>query len=183
MHYFFAKSIWMHFLFREFTLNPFCFARSLWINYLLRVSLWIHYLSRELTICFGNSPWIHLLFLQNHYKFEWRWICYPFHCNTVNSLFISRIFYEFTICFANLLWINYPFREITVNSLSFSRISYKFTTYFAISSWIHFFFANSLFFTRIHYLFRDFSLNSLSYANSRSVSPIHLESSIFAKPL
>ena len=77
----FANSPWIHF-------------SATMIHYLIRVSLWIHYLIREFTICFAfhyedtiffanslsasrflfkfficfsNSPWIHYLFLRNHY--------------------------------------------------------------------------------------------------------------------
>ena len=80
------------------------------------------------------------------------------------SLSISRIHYEFTVCFGNSFLINYSFREFTIdllsfleftlnpisvswvrhlfrenamNSLSLSRIHYELTIHFANSPWIH----------------------------------------------
>ena len=57
------------------------------------------------------------------------------------SLGISRINYEFTVCFENFLWIHYLFRGSTKNSFCVSRIHVLFREYFI----------NSLSISRIHY--------------------------------
>ena len=96
---------------------------------------------RDFTICFTNSPWIHNLLREI----------------TVNSLSLSRIYYEFTICFVISPLIH-----------RFSPNHYEFTICFAISLWIHYLlresttgFANS---PLIHYLFRRITMNFLSFS-------------------
>ena len=110
-------------------------------------------------IYIANSSRIHLMF----------------HEFIMNSLFISRISYEFTSCFANLLWINGLYRESNKNSQSvsriyfvftmklllFSRIYYKFTILIADLSRIRNFTMNSLSISRIKYksiLFGEFTM-------------------------
>ena len=106
----FAYFLSIHYLFREFTTDPLslsrvyykftiCFSNLLWIYYFSANWLWIHYLVREFNfefiIFFANSLWIQYLFRDF----------------TMNSLSVSRIQYEFTIC-----------RELILNTLSFSQI-------------------------------------------------------------
>ena len=126
-HYEFAmKSLWIHFLSREF-ISFSRFHCQFIISFVNTLSFSrIQYLFREFTL----NP---LYFLQHHYKFESRWIHYPFHFNTVNSLFISRFYYEFAICFAISLWIHYLFREFTLNPLSFSQNHDEFSILFTFS--------------------------------------------------
>ena len=157
-------------------------------------SLWIHYRSRKFTILLANSPWIHF-FSRDHYEYIFIFFVYSL------SSHVLWFFYEFTIFFAISLWIH-VFPEINMNSLSAPLnpfISAK-------SLWIHFLLGditlNSLSFSRnqfefiicfgisllIHYLFREFTMNSVwnhyettmkslwihyLFANSLSVSPIH----------
>ena len=127
------KQLWNHY---ELTIF---FAKSLWINYRLRFSLWIHFLfcdftmysqsvsrkSYESTILFAKSIWIHYLFPEftlnrlfspNHYKF---------------TIFLNSLSF-----FANPPWIHYLLRQITMNSLPVSRIIYEFAIWFAILLWL-----------------------------------------------
>ena len=65
-----AISIWKHYLFRAFALNPLFTAKSQWYHYLLRVSPWIHNFFRELTICLANfrkSLWTQYEITMIHY--------------------------------------------------------------------------------------------------------------------
>ena len=95
----------------------------------------------EFNIYFANSIWIDL---QSTIPLaESRWIYYPFHFITVNTLTASRFYYVFTICSANSPWIHYPFLGITLNLLSFSLHHCENTIYFAISLWIHYIFWES----------------------------------------
>ena len=55
-----------------------------------------------------------------------QWYHYLFCSYTLNSLSVSRIHYEFTVCFANSPWIHCLFRESTMNLLSLWRIHYKY---------------------------------------------------------
>ena len=99
----------------------------------------------------------------------------------MNPLIVFRNHYEFTIYFANSLWIH---------SLSVSRIYLESTIFFDTtmnslwnyyeitmkSIWIHYLFRyftrNSSFFSRIHYIFREFPINL------RSASPFFYEFTI-----
>ena len=107
----------IHYRFRECTLNPLSFLR----NYF------------ELTILFTKSVWKHPLHdftvprinLISTISFVISlWSHYIFREFTLNTLSVSRNYYEFTICSANLLWIHYPFRDISFKSLSVSLIHY-----------------------------------------------------------
>ena len=138
IHYLFAKSRWIQFLFREFTFNSLSNKRiyylRLFIHY--RLTSFISYsisISRthiEFMICFVNSLWSHLF----------------------NS--------EFTIFIANSPWIHYLFCEFTMTWQSVSQIIYNFTIFIASSLKIHYIiFTKSLW---IHHHIREFTLNSLS---------------------
>ena len=83
---FFAKSLCIYYLFRELTINslPF-FANSLLIHHL-----------------FGEIPMNSLSLSRIHYKLI---TCFAN---------FSRIYHEFTICFAYSLWIHYCCDEFTI---------------------------------------------------------------------
>ena len=64
----YAKLLWIHCLFRKFTMISLFFVNS----------SWIHYLFRDFIYCFSNPPWINYLFreytmnsLSIHYLFRW----------------------------------------------------------------------------------------------------------------
>ena len=157
MHYFFSKSLWIHYLLRDFTRNSSSFSRirELPMNSLSSLNSlsfprifftnslwWIHYLFCDFTL---NSP----TYYQNHYECnnlsaKLIWIHYLLRDFTMNSLYVSRIHPKFIV-----------FRQITLNSLSalcFTVITLSFfcelTICFADSPWIH-------------YLFREIPMISL----------------------
>ena len=70
-----------------------------------------------------------------------------FHEFTFNSLSLSRIHFQSTIFFANLLRVHYLFRESKSNLLSFSRIHSQFTILFRGITF------NSRSFSRIYFEF------------------------------
>ena len=91
-----------------------------------------------------------------------------------NSLKVHYCFREFTLNRSAIsLWIYCPslfLYDLTMNPLSVTQLHYKFTVFIAIWRWIHFLFANSLLIdieftisSRIHYLFRELTINSLSF--------------------
>ena len=117
---FFAKILWIHFLFCEYTLNPWSFFKT---------SLWIHYLFREFRMKSLFFAKIYFEFMIFHYEFiivfaNSLWIQYLFSEFTLNSLFFSRIdfesiifsrlYYDFIIFFANPLWRGSPCRLWTI---------------------------------------------------------------------
>ena len=99
------------------------------------------------------------------------------YCFT-NNRWMIYILSEFTIYFANGRTIYYEFTIFfAISSLSSSRNYDEFTIYFAISLWIHFYrqitmnllsasrcTGNSSSFLLIHYLFREFTMNSSSFS-------------------
>ena len=114
----------------------------------------IHY---KFFICFANSPWIYFLFRDfNTNSLSVSRIHYEFTITFAISLWIYYIFHEFTIHFAKIPWIHYLIRRLTMNPL--------FTPEFTM---------DPLFFPRIHNLFRELIMNSLS------VSGDHYKSSFF----
>jgi len=132
-----AISIWIHYLFRKFTLNrPFCGTtmNSLWNQYeniiFFETSLGIYDLFREFTICFPNLQCIHYLFCDYSLNSSFSRIHCLFRKFTLNPLSLSWYYYEFTIYFAISLWIHNLLRDFTMNSLSFSRNHCEFTIYF-----------------------------------------------------
>ena len=140
----------------------------------------------EFNIYFANSIWIDL---QSTIPLaESRWIYYPFHFITVNTLTASRFYYVFTICSANspcirihlesFSQIHYEYNicftnslsnsrmneEFTMNSLSFSRFHFELTILFPKSLWMHYCFReinmNSQSASRFYYVFTICSANS-----------------------
>ena len=87
---------------------------------------------------------------------------------TINSLSFSRIYSEFTV-FENSLpvsRIDHLFRGFNMNSLLFPRIFYEFIFGFAFPLWIHFllreYSMNSFSVACIHYPSREYIMNSQS---------------------
>ena len=88
---YFVNSVWIKYLLREFT----TYSLSLsWyhqdLTWFFTNSLWIHFRLREFAIFVAKMPWIYS---------------------------VSRLYYEFIVCFAYSLWIRYRLREFTMNSL------------------------------------------------------------------
>ena len=90
---------------------------------------------------FGLNRFFHREFAINTLSAPRFHYYFPIWIHYLNSWYVLRIGFESGIVFENSLWID-----------AFSQILYKFTTYFSTSLWI--------FFSRIHYLFRDFTRNS-----------------------
>ena len=129
--------IWKHFCLSKFYIKkPFFMAK--WWNFDFFVTIHDFVTHHR----YLNSSWswsatqlkseyqkIVTVFLTVHKKFSKN---FTVLCEfTFNSLFISRIHFQFTIYFANLLSIHYLFRELTFHSLSIPRIYFQFTIYSA----------------------------------------------------
>ena len=133
------KKLWIHDLFSpiHFQFNTF----FLQIHYEFP-NLYAN--SLKFTICFANSPWIIIA--------NWQSTC----AFIFNSLFISRIHFQFTVFITKPTMIHYLFGEITNDWLTISWIHYEFPIFFANSLWIHNLFreltSNSLFFS-FHFKF------------------------------
>ena len=153
----FANSLWIHYQFRKFTLNPFFRESTIFSRFHI-----------EITILFPKSPSIHCLFREiNLNSLSPSRFHNEFTVFFANPLWIhvfSPNHYGFTICYAISLWTHYLFYDNTINTLSASRFYYKFTMDTLLISQIHFkftiFFAKSLY---IHYRFREFTI---CFANS-----------------
>ena len=101
--FFFAKSIWIYYLFRLITFNPLFFRK---------ITITIYYLLRNFSL---NS----LSFSQIHLESTY------FRRIIINSISASRFHFEFTIFFpevtmktrffAKSIWIHYQLREFTSN--------------------------------------------------------------------
>ena len=86
------------------------------------------------------------------------------------SLSISRIHYEFTVCFGNSFWINYLFREFTLNPISvswvrhlFRRKCHEFTIFFSNLQFIHYLYRFTIFLTMNLLFFREYTMNLLLF--------------------
>ena len=131
IHYFFLQ------IFYEITIccaifsfnSLFFFANSLSVTR-------VHF---ESTIWFGKPLWIRFEITMkrfwNHYEIAIFLAIFPLRDFTMNSLSVSRIHlestfspnqYERTICFAIPLWIHYHYCGFTMNTLLFSRIEFLF---------------------------------------------------------
>ena len=118
----FVNSLSVSQIFYEFTIFfefTFFFAISLWVHYLLsEITMNAQFFSQnqfEFTICFANGRRFHHL-------------CYEFPMNSLsslNSLSFLRIHLESTILFSELPWIYYPFHFVTVKTLSILRFHYE----------------------------------------------------------
>ena len=149
--------LWFHYLFREFNMNPLSISR---IHYEPTIyfanSLWTHYLFREFTMNPLSISRIHCE--STIYFANIVWIQHKFIVYFLNSLWIKFRFREFAIYPGKIRWRHYPFRdstELTINQLSISRINFENTRCFAKLL------MNS-FFSRIHFIFCDSTMNSLS---------------------
>ena len=131
---FFAITLWIHCLFREFTIYS-ANSLSFWrIHYEFTWSFAIHNeFSRnnyEFTICLANLLPNHEFIIFNANSLQWSvfiankvLIDVMFRGFTMNLLFISRIHYRFwrinyknTSCFAKILRAHYFFREFIMLS-------------------------------------------------------------------
>ena len=165
----FAKSLWIHYLFHELSMNflsaprflfesTFFFANSLSFTRIHLESFLLPRSRDKFTIFFAISLWIHYLFRQLTKNLLW--IYYLLRDFTKNLSSFSRILYLFREFFMNSLSslnshsfsrIHYLFREFTLNSLSFLRNHDEFINRFILSLWIK-------------YLLRDFTMNRLSFS-------------------
>ena len=148
------NSLWIQYLFHEFTMNALSVSR-------MQVNL---HFSRVFAVCYVNSYSIILNQLSIwliHMKSSFR------GC-TLNSKSGSHIHLESTNRFSESLWIHYLLRGLSGNSLSLREITMNslFTICFANWLWIN-------------YLFRVFAINSLSLTNSLLVSRNHVQYTIF----
>ena len=148
IHFFSAKSLWIHYLPRDFTLKSLSYSRNYHqFTSLFAKSLWIHCLLRNFTMSLLSVSRIHF---ESTFSRE----------ITMNSLSASRFHNEITVCFVNsfwihgffakLLWIYYLLREITMNTLRdfTSRFYNELTIFFTILR-------------EIHHLFSKFTMDTL----------------------
>ena len=136
---FIANMLWIYLIFREFTIYSlslsrsisrfhnkfvesqihyefkFCSANSLYITLInheiiivLTTQLFIDFLFQEFTIYFANILWAHYLLRKSTIFLPNQHVYIIF---LENSQKISRIHYEFTVCFGNSPCIDYRFRE------------------------------------------------------------------------
>ena len=145
----FAISLWIQYLFRNFTItSPSFFENSLSLARL-------HY---EFSLNL-------LSFSRNHFKFKFLNL---FRLFTLNPLSLSRNHYRFTIFFAISIWIHYLIPEITINTLFFCEINLDL---FPKSQWKYYLIRkinmNTLSVSRfwIHFLFPDITMNTLFSQN------------------
>ena len=187
----------MNYLLQEFTINPLLFRsihyqgpslNSLWILYLFCVftenlisslsilqwsmkSFFVRKISMN-TLCvswiYSGFTYFNYIYFANNiaqWFFRYRFIIFSEDLLLINYLFSGKK-YEFTINLANSLW---NFLQIYYDITIFSRIhcgTMEFTFCFTNSIWIQHF-------SRIYYLFREFTMDLLS--NLR----IHNEFTIF----
>ena len=131
-----TKSLWIHYQLRDFSLNSLSFSRihCLFQHFTLN-SLFYSRNHYECTISFVNSP--------SAWRFLFEFTI--FFANSPWIHFFPRNHYEFIIFFAIAIWMQYLIPGITLNAI-FSRNQYEYTI-----------------FSRIHYLFRKFTLNPLFF--------------------
>ena len=163
----FAKTLWIPYLLREFTMN------LLRVSRFTMNSLSFSQNNYKLTICFAILIRIHLMF----------------PAFTMNSVGVSRIYFQFNIYFANSLWIRFVFRESTLDLLSISwihclyrefnkntqSVSRIYFIFIEIIIFLREFTLNSLSIWRIHYLWHEFTMNSITFSHT------HYEFTIFSR--
>ena len=141
----------IHYPFRGITMNLLSFS----LNHCeytncFPILLCIHYLFREFTLnplSFSQIHYETLSFSEIHYLFrEW----------TKNSLWIHYLFRDFTLD-------DYLIPEITMNALLFLQNQYEFTISFSRNH-VEFTILFTLSLSK-HYLFRDFTMNTLYFGN------------------
>ena len=85
---------------------------------------------------------------------------------TINSLSFLLIYFILTTYIANLVRTHLKFPEFTMILVGVTRKDFEFSTCCANSLWIYYtyreFSMNSLFFSRIHYLFHEFIIYPFS---------------------
>ena len=119
------------------------------INYQFTIFSWFHY---ELTFCFANTLWIHLVFCKY----------------TMNSPSFLRIYNEFTVFIKNLVRIH----------LNFPKTHYEFTIFIADSLSNREFIMNLVSVPRIQLISPIYHEINFVFANSLSVPRIHYEYTI-----
>ena len=144
------KSLLNHY---EITMNSISFAISIRIHHFFANSLSVSRNNVEFTILLILSLWIHYLLRHlSLLSLSYSRIHYLFRELTLNPLSFLRNHYETTI---ESQWIFYLLGNFTKNPSSFSRNCFANFLCIHYLLWIHFLFS------RIHYLFREFTLNSL----------------------
>ena len=148
--FFLPNSLWIHYLFTEFTMGPIFTMDPLSFCEFSINSLYFSRTYIKFTIINANQLWIHYLFgefIKNFYfKSEF----------TINSLSIPVMYYRSVIFNANSLSICYLFYETTINSLFISWFPFL-----AEPLWIHYLFRK---FTSDLRFFREFTMHSLSFS-------------------
>ena len=157
-----ANKLWIRKLFQNFTMT----SRGIWR---------IHYFfcessknSRGVLRMLYKFSWCFAIVLRT--IFFWEFTMKLLSLSRVNCKFtlFSRIHYEFTKCFAKLLlklfsansiWIYWLYLRFTKNSLWFTN--WLSLSVLGIDCESTIYFANSLSFSRIHYLSCDSTINSL----------------------
>ena len=113
------------------------------------------------SLFFANSLKIHYLFRSRlHLEYSLSRIYYKFAFLFANKLWI-HFEYFFFFCFANSLYIKKGFREIDLNQLSYSQMLLNSLFYSQLS--LNSLFVSRIHFWQIHFLFRGFNLNWLSF--------------------
>ena len=110
-----------------------------------------------------NALSVSRIHIESTFSAKSLWTHYLLRDITMNTLSISWFHYEYTICLANWLWLSvtriyekftmntlWIHEKFTMNTLLISRILFEFTILFPKPIWIH-------------YLLRDFSLNSFYF--------------------
>ena len=144
---------WIYYLFREFPMNPLFASRFLFEFTIFSRNQY------EFTICFAvtmNTLSASRFHLQSTFRqitmnsLSFSWIHYLFREFPMNPLFASRFLFEFTIFSRNQYEFTICF-AVTMNTLSASRFHLQ-STFRQITM-------NSLSFSWIHQLFREFPMN------------------------
>ena len=191
----FANSLWIHYQFRKFTLNPFFRESTIFSRFHIEITILfpkspsIHCLFREInlnslspsrfhnefTVFFANPLWIHV-FSPNHYGFTIcyaisLWTHYLFYDNTINTLSASRFYYKFTMDTLLISQIHFKFTIVFARSLSVSLIHCEIAICYVNSLYIKNHFVDSAW---INYCFRESTLNSLSISRTQFESALFI---------
>ena len=162
----FAKIPQINNLFHDFTMNLLFISR---INYKLTICVVI-------SISFSRIYYGSAIFFANSLSFSQIYFDFSIFVRIYNKvtiffailLLIHSLLRE-TICLTNSLWIHLVFREVTMNSLSVSQWHYEFTILLTTQVWFDFLFQwftiNYAYILWLHFLFREFPLVSLFFAN------------------
>ena len=112
-----TNSLWIHYQFRKFTMNSLSFSSfdyilhwftMNWLSFPAKTLL-IRNLCREFIIFYANSQWIREKTIFTIFFAKSLWIHTLFRKFTVNSLSVTRIYYESIYISVNSLWLHYMF--------------------------------------------------------------------------